>query len=787
MTEGLDEKFLEYIISRYKLKPLDAALRMDDCIRATALIHKLDYNVVYNSLFTEENLKKCLLEEKVCNEQTVDDCINSCNCFYLEPYGCLPRKFPDADKINEDPDKYIIAHFGKTEDLKKAVAIASYLYYNYDAGGLTDNSYDALEYYLKKKEKIKGRAYEKIGALPVEKIRVNLDYPLASLIKVKPGTVECTNFLHRFDGGISHTLSKRCIWSLKLDGVSGMLTYENNKLTKINTRGDGVIGGNVFYLNEFIKTIPHTVPEGGNMFVVRGEFIITIALWEQKYKGSYSNARAFVSGKINSGFISAALHDIDFVAYEIMSYNNNAKNRNVPNPTRTFEILNEKGFTVVNNGFFINPTVFEVMETYKSQREKSKYYIDGLVLSVDEPHPYIKPYSQGGVLQNPDYSVAFKMLLEAQVRDTKVINIEYNISRLGKLIPKAIYEAVYIDGARMTKATAFNAKHIVDWNMGVGTKIKVFRSGDVIPQIKKDSVVIDPSTKIILPKTEKEGGFAWHWEGSDIVLDDIENNRYVQIKRMVHFFETVGIPRLGKKTIEKMYDTLGFTTAEQVVRANVSDFVKMKGVAKKTGELYYNKIREVMSEIPPDRFIVASSTFESGIGKKSLKIIFKRIPNILDLSGDEIAAYFKKNKIPGFAAKKIAKLVNGIPAFRNYLNSFVKSDIEKSIANYTKKLKDIEKNGKNKLIAGKKFVETGFMGNMDYDLEDYIYDHDGDFVKKVTKDVSAVIVGSMLELNDKTDLAFKLGIPILNVQEFIERYNIPVKKHEKDDKDNSDD
>src|SRR5271156_5956702 len=100
MTEGLDEKFLEYIISRYKLKPLDAALRMDDCIRATALIHKLDYNVVYNSLFTEENLKECLLEEKVCNEQTVDDCINSCNCFYLEPYGCLPRKFPDADKIN---------------------------------------------------------------------------------------------------------------------------------------------------------------------------------------------------------------------------------------------------------------------------------------------------------------------------------------------------------------------------------------------------------------------------------------------------------------------------------------------------------------------------------------------------------------------------------------------------------------------------------------------------------------------------------------------------------------
>jgi DNA ligase (NAD+) len=768
-SEILSEKFLKHIAKTYKTDLVDAALRMDTCIHITARRYNLEYNEVYKILFEEEMLAESLKTEKACDKLTVEECIKSNGCFYLEPYGCLSRTIPDAAKINEDPDKYISINLKDLSSLKKMVEIAAYLYYNYDGGGLTDNSFDALEWNLKKKEKIKGRAYEKIGAMPVEKIRVDLTYPMPSLNKIKPGTTECTNFLAKFNNS---SLKELCIWSLKLDGVSGELTYKKNILTKINTRGTGIVGGNVLYVKDFVKNIPLELKGNDNaILVVRGEFIISKKLWE-KYKGSYSNARAFVSGKINSGFISAALNDIEFIAYEIVIYN--TENTNIPSPVDSFKILKSLDFKIVDNGSVPNPTIFQIMELYTNERSTSEYYIDGLVLEMNKEHPPIKSYAKGGVLVNPEYKVAFKMILEEQIRSTKVINVVWNVTRYGKLFPKVIFEAVYIDGVRITKATAHSAAYIKKNNIGAGTKIEVFRSGDVIPQIKDP--INDPSIKVILPDTSIKN-YEWHWDGSNIVLDVIEGNREVLLRRSLHFFTTIGVPKLKEKTLEKMYDLAGLKTPENIVRATVADFSKIKGIGKKSAEFFYDKIREVMSTIPPDRFIEASTVFQSGMGRKSLKQLFKNIPNVMSMSSEELQNYFKKNKIPGFADKKIKTVVEGIPEFRKYLDSFAKTDVEKSINNYTKKLEYL-KTHKNKLIAGKKFVLTGFMNVVDYEFEDYIYDNDGDLTKDVKSDVSAVIFGKAVEISKKMTTASKLGISVLSLQEFCERYEVPLKRYD---------
>lgn len=695
-----------------------------------------------------DNFVNCSID-KGCEGLTQEDCAKSCTCFYLEPYGCLPRKIKDAELINEDPDKYIKTYLGKTEDLKKMVEIAAYLYYNYEGGGLTDNAFDALEYYLKQKEKLKGRLYEKIGAPPVDKIRTKLPYFMGSLPKIKPGSGEAVRFLAKFKN------NKVCTWSNKLDGVSGLIVYKKGILHKIYTRGDGIIGGDITYVKDYIKNIPQTIKSDDEV-VVRGEFIISKDLWN-KYKDTYSVARAFVSGKLNNGFISQGLSDIVFVSYDIIKLNDEV----FSTMTDKFNKLGSLGFEVVTHGSFVSPTIFQLIETYKKKREESIYYMDGLVITVDE-------------ISSIDYQTgntyAFKVDLDEQKRKSKLTTIEWNISKYGKYIPVAIFESVYIDGARLHRATAHNAKHVQDWRLGKGTQVSVVRAGDVIPQMK--DVIVDPNIEPIYPDMEK---YKWHWEKSDIVLDEIDTNREVLIKRIVNFFETIQVPQLRDKTAEKMFES-GFRLPEDIVRASAKDLQKIKGIGPKKSKFFYDKIRETMINTPPDRFIVASTTFQSGIGRKLLKQLFRYVPTILDLTTEEIKTTLTKKKIPGFGKVRIENTAVDIPKFRAYIDSFAKTDLEQAIKNYNEKIENLKKNGYNPMIKDKKFVFTGFMGFTDYELEDYIYDHQGDIVSSVTKDVEAVVSANVMIISDKMEEASTHGIPVLSIEEFAERYNIPLKR-----------
>ena len=774
-NEALDEKYVQYIAQNRKITKSEANILIDQCIKNLSATYNISYNFIYNAIFSEDGLidiveKLNLIPAKSgssmpdvssipkvktlqCNQLSMDECLESNTCVNLEPYGCISRKFPDADLINQNPDKYIKENLGKTEDLRRAVDIATYLYSNYDSG-LTDNAFDSLLWYLQKKEKIKGRALEKINAPVVEKLRIALEYPMPDLEKANPGTQKLINYLKQFN-------ETPCNWSLKLDGVSGMIIYKKGKIVMINSKGKDNVGGNLTYLKDYIK-MPQKVDY--DYFVVRGEFMISKENWDNKYNGTFSNARAFVAGKINSGFVVSALNDIEFIAYEIMVLNNEPF---VPSTSHAYKILQNQGFTVVDNGNFPKPpTVFEIMALYKSKRESSKYFIDGLVLKVDEPQLSV-PKVKSNIIYNPSYAIAFKMQLEEQIRPTQVLDIEWNISRYGKYIPVVIYNAVYVMGARLTRATGHNAKHIESWNMGKGTEIVVIKAGDIIPQIK--DVTVDANIVPIFPSDKYE----WHWEKSDIVLNDL-NNDEVKMKIILHFFETIELKKFGPAKVKGLFEA-GYTSPESIIKASVDNFTKIKGIGKKTAEQYYNDIRTIMSTIPPDR-ILEAATFKSGLARVLLKQLFKEFPRILDYSEDEIKEAFKKKKVPGFGAKRIENVATNIPAFRKYIDSFAKEDIKKSINNYIEKIENLKKNGYNPKINGKTFVLTQMPFTTDYELEDYIYDNQGNFSSTVTSKTEAVISGNVESISKKMEAASKLGVNVLYLQEFSLRYDVPLKK-----------
>lgn len=659
------------------------------------------------------------------------------------PYGDIPKIIPNADIINANPDLYVEKL--NDEELRKIVDIASYLYHNYETSGLDDNAYECMEYFLKKREKKKGIKNNKIGAPVIDRIRTKLKYPMPSLDKIKPGTKACSAYLSELDD---------CHWSLKLDGVSGKAIYTKGILTELNTRGDGLFGGDITNLAPHLN-IPQTIDTKCDIFVVRGEFVIEIEKF-QKYKMLYANPRAFVSGKINSGFISEGLGDIDFVAYRLIDWDMTL----IPKPSEALLILKNKGFIIVEDGELDSPLLFTIMTLYKEKKSNQKYLIDGLVLSMN--------YAMKKVfeLKSPTHSMAFKMQLTTHIRKTKIVDIDWSITRHGRYFPVAVYSPVYVDGVRLTRASAHNANHVKDWCMGKGTVVDVIRSGHVIPVLK--NVITDTSITPIYPTN-----YLWVWKGLDIVLDDIENNKEVQIRRITHFFKTINLKQFGDKTAQKLHEN-GFTTAEAIIGASIKDFMKIKGIALKKATNYYNSIHEIMKSISPAKLMSASSVFNVKLGRNLLSLLFRQIPNLLDLSEEEILNYFKKNKLAGFGQKKIEVVSKKIPEFKAYLNGFASSDIGDLISHHVNRINELNKNGCNPLINGKKFVLTGFEEVND-EFNDYVIDHLGSFESKMNKDICALICGGdITDINIKMTEAVKLGVPVYTMDEFLSKFNIPI-------------
>lgn len=741
--EALSELFLLHVAKVKKIPTPTAAKLIDECLSRISAEENVGYNKLYQTLYTFAGLTLCLRGS--CDRATLQECEKMCHCvIYKEK--CVPRYISDAPEINEDPDKWIKGI--KTEELERFLEYVSYLYYNYDSGGLSDNAFDALEYHLNKRLKLQGRRYEKIGAEPVEKIRAKLPYPMASLNKVKPDMKSFLDFIKKAtDYGM--------VWSDKLDGVSGMVIFKNGEVDKIYTRGDGEIGGDVTYLKDYIKLPKPDYP----FLAVRGEFILPKKVWQEKYTTSYANARSFVSAKINTGYVSAGLNDIQFVAYQIIDWG-----KKLPPPSQAFKILELEKFSTPDHGVFPKGKpllAFDVITLYKKQRESSNYYIDGLVLSIDIPQ-------QISQLANPEYSKAFKMLLEEQIRSTKVTNIDWNITRHGRYFPVAVYESVYVDGVRLHRASAHNAQHVSDWNMGKGTQIKVARSGDVIPMIK--DVVIDKNIRPIFP----DDTFEWFWKNKDIVLKDIENNPDVHVKRITHFFTTIQAPQIGEGRIRKLYES-GFTSIKSIVGASPKDLQKIKGFGPKIVEKIYNGIHDTMQRTRLDRYFEAITTFKSNIGRKTLKTVIRHYPGILTATEKEILDYFKKEKIPGIGPAKIKGLAESVPKFREILLDLNATDAKKALEYQEQRLKELSKKGFNPKIKNKTFVTTGFLMHPDYELEDYIWDHWGDLSATVTSSTTAVISANLANVTGKMLKANELQVPVYSVEEFVETFDVPIR------------
>ena len=628
-------------------------------------------------------------------------------------------------KLAKYSDNELEKYFN-TEKLTKLHEIKLYLddiYYNTGKNsGFTDFQYDLLKEILQKRDP---NYVPPVGAkIRAGDNKVKLPYWLGSMNKLKP---EDINELNRW---IIKNEASECIIEDKLDGISCLLIIDNKKI-KLYTRGDGEIGSDISYLAPYFKNIPTNIYEN---IAIRGELIMKYDTFKEKYSVEFANPRNFVAGRIGSKTLRKGIEDIDFIAYEIV------KDGICMKPEDQLNKLKELGFDTVNYSLTSNITPEELVGKFLLSKQNSQYEIDGIIVQTNTP--YVRNTSG-----NPSYAFAFKVRLDKNIVEATVEEVEWNISKWGVLKPRIRIVPINLGGVTITYTTGFNAKYIVDNNIGPGTIIQITRSGDVIPYI----VSIIESTYAQLPDIPYE----WNETKVDIISTD--NNNIMCIKLISSFFAALKIKHVSEATVEKMFNH-GLKNIIEIVSAKQEDFEEIEGFGRRLAERTYENIHNGLKNISISLLLGASGVFGLNIGTKKVELLFNAFPNILDIYKDYSyeELYNEIINIEGFSDKTTTQIIDNL----EWAEKFIKN-MDKYIT-----LKD-ERPISDDLL-NYKIVFSGFRDKI---LEEKIKKRGGKVVTSVSKNTTLLVVADIYETSAKIKKAKELGIDIYEKEEFIKRFN----------------
>jgi NAD-dependent DNA ligase len=623
----------------------------------------------------------------------------------------------------------------QTEELVDLIRLSDQSYYNSSEALLTDNQYDILKEYTQSRAP-NHPVCKSIGA-PVtatgSKTKVELPYEMPSMDKIKPDTNALTSWMAKYRGSY--------VLSCKLDGVSGLYVVENN-IPKLYTRGDGTIGQDITHLISTLRLPIH------NGYAVRGEFILTKHVFEQKYKDVFANARNLVSGIINSKKTDIKAQDLHFVAYEIIHPQ--------LTPSRQMSTLLELGFEVVHNQYCESLSNEFLSKTLLEWRAQYQYEIDGVIVTHNHCHPRISG--------NPEHAFAFKMVISDQLAECKVVDVLWTPSKNGLLKPRIRIEPVVLGGVTIEYATGFNGKFIEDGRIGVGAVVQMVRSGDVIPYIKAVTVPAETPKMPDVP-------YVWTDTHVDVVLENFAENATVREKNATTFFTSLEVEGLSSGNVKRLF-AAGYDSVAKILQMTKSDFETVDGFKEKTADKLSQNIRQKIANASLLQIAVASNKMGKGLGERKLQPIFDAFPGIL-LSEESPGRKIERVKtVKGIGQENAQEFVQHIPGFLAFLNECglesklhltnssaspgipVQSPLPTSHSTPT--------NISNPLY-GKKILMSKIR---DKEIIERLPFYGAKLEDTMKKDVFALVIKSHEETSNKTEFAKKNGIPIYTPDQF---------------------
>jgi DNA ligase (NAD+) len=380
----------------------------------------------------------------------------------------------------------------KIEKLRNDLLAHDYRYYVLNQPTISDEEYDRLMLRLKELEEKYPEMIDptsptqRIGGRPLEKFsNVNHDPPMLSL-----DNTYSIEEIREFEKGVLKRLEGVSMieWVVeqKIDGVAVSLVYENGSFTQGSTRGDGVVGDDITENLKTIKSIPLRLINDGSKYPyleVRGEVYMPNEAFlrlnkERERKGEplFANPRNATAGTLKSLDSSiVAKRELNIFIHSYGTLPGSIKTH-----LEALEFLSNIGFKVsalreAKRGI---DNVIPLIEEWRTKRHEVGYWIDGLVLKVNELSQRGK---LGSTSKAPRWAVAFKYPAE-KVR-TKLKRIKVSIGRTGIATPIAMLEAVFVSGTTVSRASLFNMDEIERKDIRVGDKVVVEKGGEIIPHI----------------------------------------------------------------------------------------------------------------------------------------------------------------------------------------------------------------------------------------------------------------------------------------------------------------
>ena len=494
-------------------------------------------------------------------------------------------------------------------------------------------------------------------------------------------------------------IDKPTVISDKLDGVSGLLVV-TNKGAQMLTRGNGSVGRDISHVIPDVNIVLPTNP-----MVVRGELVMARSVFNNLKNGE-SNARNTVAGFVNSKQTNSNLRKkIDFVAYEVLEPAN-------LKPSKQMELLTENSLMCVRYDTYSQASDQSLTKLLKERDTTSKYDMDGLIVAYDVKYTPVTK-------KNPTHAFAFKLNASEQLScETEVTHVSWKLSKDGFLKPTVHMKPIQLKGVSIKKATGNNAKFIVDNGIGVGAKIRIIRSGDVIPRIIQ---VISKS----IPDMPKEP-YVWNESNVDILNKSTDVSKLHE-NQLIHTIAKLKFPNLGDKNIQTIY-AHGFDSLGKILKLNKESIKSIDKLKGKLGDKIIDSISQRREELKCIDYAVASNIFGRGLSINTLTSINSIHPFLSDNpTVDQLKS------INGIGEIMANQYVVGLPKFRKYVRDNGVEDIclEKSKSSTPTVVRHT-----SDLMKGKIILFTGFR---DATLESQIINAGGTISTTLTKKVNMLI------------------------------------------------
>ena len=654
------------------------------------------------------------------------------------------------------------------EELRKKINQHSYAYYVMDNPTVSDYEYDLLfRRLLELEEKypqfITAQSpTQRIGAIPSNSFeKITHPTPMLSL-----GNAFSNNELILFDQRVKNILqidTVQYVVEHKIDGLAINLIYENGKLVKAATRGDGSIGEDVTANIRTIKAIPLElnaeeveIPEflevRGEVYLPKKEFIRLNKERQANDEALFANCRNAAAGSLRQldpketakRYLSAILYGIGEI-----------KGLNFEYHSAVLDFLSKLGFKT-NKEYQIFSNIDEVMQycaSWSEKKEQLDFDIDGMVIKVNN----LKDQKiLGYTAKDPRWAIAYKFQPEQGI--TKIEKIVVNVGRTGAITPLAYLTPVTISGSKISKATLHNEDYIVAKDIRIGDTVIVHKAGEIIPEVV--AVKLEERTgtevKFVMPQICPECQNPVVKEDNEAAYKCVNPNCPAILReKFIHFVsrDAMNIEGLGPSVVSMLLDNNLINDVADLYKLTTEELLNLDRIGAKSAENLISAI-EKSKQAGLNRLLFALGI--RFVGVKAANILANHFKSMKALTKSSLEDLLAINEI----GTKIAQSI--IDYFNKQENLMLLDKLSEVGVNMT--AKTIERMEQEN-FQDKIFVLTGNLESFNRKEASLLIEQFGGKVSSaVSKKTDFVVAGT--EAGSKLTKAQELGINIISEEEF---------------------